>query len=116
MISSRGTSSSVPSATRRSLIRDESDSRISRSAMLRRATALYMRTGTFNSPKLIEPDQIALAMAGIVPTSAKDANPPTGSAEMLRFLDSVYDPAAAPHADRDDPRLQRPRARRAVPQ
>ena len=53
----------MPSATRRCLIRDESDSRISRSAMLRRATALYMRTGTFSSPKLIEPDQIALAMA-----------------------------------------------------
>jgi len=29
---------------------------------LRRATALYSRTGTFSSPKLIEPDQIALAI------------------------------------------------------
>jgi hypothetical protein len=67
MISSRSTSSSVPSAKRRSLIRDESDSRISRSAMLRRATALYMRTGTFSSPKLIEPDQIALAISGLSP-------------------------------------------------
>jgi hypothetical protein len=52
------------------LIRAESFSRISRSAMLRRATALYIRTGTFSSPKLMEPDQIALAMAGIVPVFA----------------------------------------------
>src|SRR6201989_2632126 len=65
MISSRSTSSSVPSAKRRSLIRAESDSRISRRAMLRRATALYMRTGTFSSPKLIVPLQIALAIRQI---------------------------------------------------
>src|SRR6202012_6219333 len=105
MISWRSTSSPVPSAKRRSLIRDESDSRISRSAMLRRATALYMRTGTFSSPKEIEPDQIALAMPGILPTIGHSANPPHGSAEKLRFLDSVRDPAAAPHPDRDDPRF-----------
>jgi putative ABC transport system ATP-binding protein len=35
--------------------------------MLRRATALYMRTGTFSSPKLIVPLQIALAIADHLP-------------------------------------------------
>ena len=48
-------------------MRAPSDSRISRSAMLRRATALYSFTGTLRSPKLIEPLQIALAI-GSSPT------------------------------------------------
>src|ERR1700742_2895967 len=105
MISSRGTSSSVPSATRRSLIREESDSRISRRAMLRRATALYMRTGTFRSPKEIEPDLIALAMRGLWQRSAWAH--PSGRADTDVAPDSTGDPAAAPHPDRDDPRLDR---------
>jgi hypothetical protein len=35
--------------------------------MLRRATALYIFTGTLSSPKLIEPLHIALAMDGHLP-------------------------------------------------
>jgi hypothetical protein len=76
--------------------------------MLRLATALYIRTGTFSSPKLMEPDQIALAMAGIVPVFALAVlNDGTSGHEVAPFLDSIRDPAAAPHPDRDDPRLDR---------
>src|SRR5690348_18468081 len=48
-------------------MRAPSDSRISRREMPRRATALYSFTGTLSSPKLIEPLQIALAIADHLP-------------------------------------------------
>jgi hypothetical protein len=57
--------------------------------MLRRATALYMRTGTFSSPKLIVPLQIALAIRKIsLPGLFQPNSPPTvkprASATILR--------------------------------
>src|SRR6202012_666284 len=59
--------------------------RISRREILRRATALYIRTGTLSSPKLIEPDQSALAMAEIVPTAWLDAKSDQGAAGDLAW-------------------------------
>ena len=52
--------------------------------MLRRATALYIRTGTFSSPKLIEPDQIALAMRGLFQRIGVGANWGARSGRELR--------------------------------
>src|SRR5918995_4024854 len=61
-IFSYGTSLPSSSATRLCLIREPSPSRSSRKLTVCLETALYSFTGTFRSPKLIDPLQIALAM------------------------------------------------------
>ena len=45
---------------------------------MRRATALYSFTGTFSSPKLIEPLQIALAIDGHLPGLFHSTPEPAG--------------------------------------
>src|SRR4051794_17467110 len=61
-MSSYGTSLPSASATRLWRMREPSLSRSSRKLTFLRETALYSFTGTFKSPKLIDPLQIALGI------------------------------------------------------
>src|SRR3954470_8308143 len=61
-MSSYGTSLPSASATRLCRMREPSLSRSSRKLTFLRETALYSFTGTFKSPKLIDPLQIALGI------------------------------------------------------